>query len=215
MKKIFFLTSTLSFLFFSCKKHSEDIKVADELKYSTDFSEDDHTWFQGPNNIIVPGSSGYCRLLQSQENYQTWEIAPFSTINYNYSISADVQLLVKNSGFYGSAGLIYNFIDSDHYYIFYVYNDGQFFVFKHTKEFTTLISNTFTNAYKIGQLNHLEVRQSGGSASFLINSRVVGSCPSPRGDGLVSAGVALSTTSSPYFSPVEGRFDNVTIKKIQ
>lgn len=214
MKKIIFIGSILSILFCSCKKH-EDIKVTDELKYSTDFSADDHTWFQGPNNCVVSEPPGYYKMLQSEENYQTWGLAPYSTINYNYSVSADVQLLVQNSGCYGSAGLIYNFQDIDHYSVFYVYNDGQFFVFKHDKGFTTLIKKTLTNAYKTGQSNRLEVRQSGGSASFLINSTVVGSCSSSRGESLVSAGVALSTTSAPYFSPVQGNFDNVMIKKIQ
>lgn len=215
MKKIFFLIGISAVLFSSCKKKDDEVKVADELKYSTDFSEDDHTWFSDANHSITPGSNGYYNMSQSQANYQAWGIAPFSTINYNYSISADMKLYLQNSGLYGSAGLIYNFKDNDHYYVFYVYNNGQFFAYKRDKDFVTLINNTFTAAYKQGQSNHIEVRQSNGSASFLINSTVVGSCPAPRWNGLTSAGVALATTGAPYFTPVTGQFDNVRIKKIQ
>lgn len=217
MKERIFLVIIFFTLLSSCKKHGDDIKVADELKYHFDFSQDDYTWLTDANHSVVSGSDGYYRMTQTQPSYQAWGIAPFNTINYNYSFGADAKLSLDNN-YRGSIGIIYNFISAENYYAFYIQNNGGFYAFKYDgKKFTTLVTPAFSSAIKIGsgQVNHIEVRQSGSTASFIVNSKVVGSCTAPRGNGLVSAGVALSTFSSPYFTNVTGDFDNVTINRIQ
>jgi hypothetical protein len=216
MKQALFLILISSLLFTSCKK-KEDIQVADELKYKTDFSEDDHTWYTDASHMLNSGTDGFYRMTQGQQNYQSWGIAPYSTINYNYSISADVKAYVSYP-YFGGIGLIFNYKDSDHYYAYYIRNDGSLVVFKKDGAvFTNLVNPTYSAAIKTnsGQLNHVEVRQSGSSATFYVNGTGIGSCNAPRGNGLVSAGVALSTSYSPYFTPLTGDFDNVAIKKIQ
>ncbi|MDB5256206.1 MAG: hypothetical protein JWM14_901 [Chitinophagaceae bacterium] len=215
MKQTLFKILIFSLLFSSCKK-KEDVQVADELKYKTDFSEDDHTWYSDASHQLFP-VDGYYRMSQSQENYQSWGIAPYSTINYNYSISADVKLYVTYPH-YGGIGLLFNYIDNNHYCVYYIRNDGTVYVFrKQGSSFITLVKPTYSAAIKIGsgQTNHVEVRQSGSSATLYVNGTGIGSCEAPRGNGLISAGVALTTSASPYFTPLTGDFDNVSIKKIQ
>lgn len=210
MKKIFFLITLISISFSACKKN-DDVKVADELKYATDFSEDDHLWYRDADHIITPGSNGHYTMNQSQANYQSWAFAPYATINYNYSIRATVKL---NFGTLGCTGLVYNFLDNDHYYAFYTLNDGTFYAFKKSgPEFTSLVNRSYSAVIKagVGQTNFLEVRQSGNTASFLVNGTQIGSCQSVRGPGLVRAGIALATTTD----PITGDFDNVSIWKIQ
>ena len=215
MRHLVFLT-VFSLLLSACKK-KEDIKVADELKYFTDFSEDDHTWLTDANHQLISGASGFYRMTQNQQNYQSWGLAPYSTINYNYSFSADAKLYI-NYPYYGGIGIVFNYVDDDHYYAYYIRNDGSIYVFKKTgPTFTTLVAPTFSSAIKTGngQLNHVEVRQAGSYANFLVNSVGIGSCYAPRGPGLVTAGIAVTTSAYPYFSTVTGEFDNVSIKKIQ
>lgn len=187
------------------------MKVADELKYSTDFSQNDHTWPSDNSHIIVTGTDGHYTMNQSQANYQTWGFAPYATINYNYSVRASVKI---NSSDLGCAGLIYNFLDSDHYYAFYILNDGTFFVFKKGgPDFTNLISRSYSTVIKsgYGKTNFLEVRQSGSTASFLVNGSEIGRCSSVMGFNPVAAGVALQTVSY----PITADYDNVSIWKIQ
>jgi hypothetical protein len=217
MKHLSILTFIVFLLFFSCKKKEDEVKVADELKYQIDFSEDDHTWYIDANHELIPGPLGFYRMTQSQQNYQSWGIAPYSTINYNYSISADVKLYV-NAPYFGGVGLIFNYVDSNNYYAYYIRNDGTVYVFKKAGAvFTNLVNPTYSSAIKTssGQMNHVEVRQSGTSATLYVNGTGIGNCSAPRGNGLVAAGVALSTSASPYFTPLTGEFDNISIKKIQ
>lgn len=217
MKQSFFLLLIFPFLFTSCKKHDEDIKVADELKYSADFSEDDHSWLTDASHELTPGPSGFYRMTQSQPNYQSWGIVPYATINYNYSISAEVKLYI-NAPYYGGIGLLFNYVDNNNYYAYYIRNDGTIYVFKKAGTvFTDLVNPTYSATIKTnsGQSNHVEVRQSGSVATLYVNGKSVGSCSAPRGNGLVAAGVALATSYSPNFTPLTGDFDNVSIKKIQ
>ncbi|MBC7486025.1 MAG: hypothetical protein H7282_04665 [Cytophagaceae bacterium] len=216
MKQALFLILVSTSLFSSCKK-KEDIQVADELKYKTDFSEDYYTWISDATHEVTPGTNGFYRMTQNQENYQSWGIAPYSTINYNYSIGADVKLYAS-APYFGGVGLLFNYKDNDHYYAYYIRNDGTVYVFKKSGAvFSNLVNPTYSAAIKknSGASNRVEVRQSGSYATFYVNGNNVGNCNAPRGDGLVSAGVALSTAAYPYFTPLTGDFDNVVINKIQ
>ena len=216
MKSILFLILIFITLLSSCKK-KEDVQIADELKYQTDFSEDDHTWLSDASHEVISGTNGFYRMTQNQQNYQSWALVPYSTINYNYSISADVKLYV-DAPYYGGIGFIFNHKDADNYYACYIRNDGTLFVFRKSGSvFGTLINPVYSTAIKTtsGAANHVEVRQTGSSATFYVNGTSVGSCSAPRGNGLVSTGLALTTSSSPYFAPLTGEFDNVSIKKTQ
>ena len=216
MKKIFFLILVCCIVS-SCKK-SSDQSPQDETKYSTDFSVDDHTWFLFyPSSLIKPTPDGYLEMSLSQANYQYFELAPYSTINYNYSINADLKLYLDNSSGYGSIGLIFNFIDNTHYSACYITNDATYYAFKNDGgTFTTLLNTGSSNVIKTqaGQANHMEVRQYDLTATLLINGTSLGSFSCTRASSFCRAGLGIGTASSPYYSSLTGDFDNVSIKKI-
>jgi hypothetical protein len=203
----------------SCKK--DTVATESTVVYQNSLTVNDKTWITDSTSLHVRKFyQNHYSIKEDSLNQFESSLAPFATINYQYSVKVDAATLPNDTSKLGYVGIIFNYVNATQYSIFEITNNGTFSAWTYNSgTFTNIVGTTFFGAIRTanGIVNTIQITQNYTTVDFQINNVDAGSFPSALLSSNVQVGVlagAVPTSESVYFTPVTGLFNNFSITKI-
>lgn len=170
--------------FVACKKNDQNPSGGNDNNnitaiYSTDFSKDDSQWGVGEDATTKATiSGGYYTIVNKDTSHVDYYYtsAFFSSLTDKLGLETSVKVSGGNKSYAAFGGLAWNHrLNSQQLYVFGIYNDGYFEIFKYDAQgkVTEIKDATSTSAIKKNDFNILRIEQRSGNLRFLINGTEV------------------------------------------
>lgn len=203
----------------SCKK--ENANHESTVVYQNSLTVNDKTWITDSTSLHVRKFyQNHYFIKEDSLNQFSYSLAPFATINYQYSVKVDAATLPNDTSKLGFVGIIFNRVSATQYSVFEITNNGTFSAWTYNSgTFTNIVGTTFCWAIRTasGIVNTIQITQNYNTVDFQINNVDAGSFPSALLSSNVQVGVLAGTaptSESVYFTPIIGLFNNFSITKI-
>jgi hypothetical protein len=151
--------------------------------------------------------------VDSAPNIIAWSLAPVDSINYSYSVQVDATVQFSSPGISGNVGIIFNWEDSQDYYVAEITSKGYYRIWeKAYGSNTTIQANTLSSAINTGNLakNTIKIIQGTDALQLIINGTTMGSFDIEMPSDLVWVGLSTSTGQN----PATGLFNNFILQKM-
>ena len=175
--------------------------------YTDDFSNPQSGWAAGDTgNTRRSYVDGEYEILVRNPGWWAGALCPADK-RLNYTVEADMRIAQGA----GSYGLIFGWVDLQHFYLFEVVPDGQFYVvWKFEGNWVQLVPWTSSNAVlPSGAVNRLAVERNGAQITLHINSQFLQTIEDGTYLGELGTGLYVQADAS---SAATVRFDNFRIE---
>ena len=145
-------------------------------------------------------------------------MAPYFTLNFPYSLQVDATIQLDTVTKLGSAGVIFNYIDSFNYYALEVYTSGNYSIVEKTNNSdSVLVTQTLSNAINTGSgvKNTIKIKQNTTSLQLFINNISVATFAIPLAKTYSQVGLFTETrVPTESYSPTNGLFNNFALTRL-
>lgn len=223
------LTGYLFFLLtivYACRPHYDFSKERttirneqknDSLLYQVAFSAPDQGWTLSGKSYQV-NTDGY-EILADTVGRFSQSISPAGMLRQDYTLSARIKIIVKDSTDLGYAGLVFDRIDANYYRMLCISNKGTFYVKDVCNGEEELLIPKIPSRYLTksrSSWNTVEIRHRKKEIYILFNGSLAAICKINKAFSYGAAGLVAATTENKIsFSPVKAVFGNFTVKKIK
>lgn len=177
--------------------------------YFDDFSDPGSGWYvYDSGDIKWSYQAGEYEILLRNADWWGGASAPI-TAPADYSVEADMHSQLGNTN---SFGLIFGLGDWDHFYVFLVYPDGQYYsLWRHDPDWTVIVDWT-TSPYvnPPGAANHLKVERTGSRIALNANGHQLTTVSDGTYTGYLRVGLYEQTEAN---APGAVRFDNFEVRQ--
>ncbi|HTJ48642.1 MAG TPA: hypothetical protein VL443_04235 [Cyclobacteriaceae bacterium] len=211
----------------SCKQNDPepDLDSKSSIIYQDSLSVDKKVWISDSTVYHVRKFyQGHYSVREDSIDTGGYSLAPYSTINFPYSIQVDGIIQLDDPSKTGYIGIVFNLTDNNHYSIFEIDNDGMYFIWTNNNGSTTTIAPyTQCSSFKTGSgvKNTLKLSQNSNKIQLRVNDVVVGKFKVAMPSDNMQAGVFVGTLNKKvpsnvedlYYSPTTGLFNNFILTK--
>jgi hypothetical protein len=204
------------FMMISCKKTDSDQPTQQPVViYQDNLTVDKGTWPVDSTSIHVKKFQGghYLIEVDSVPNVISFSLAPCDSINFSYSMQADVTVEYDTSRTTAIAGMIFNWTNHGNYFVVELTSKGNYRIWERIDgSISTFQSPTFSAAIHTGNLarNTIKLIQSAETMELIINGTSVGTFDIWLPDVFFKVGLSTSTGQA----PVKGLFNNFILEKL-
>ena len=196
----------------SCKKDA-----APDIVYQNTLVTDNQTWTIDSESISIRKfDQGHYSIRVDSPQIITYTLAPYSTINFPYSVQVDGTIVLDNPSQLGGMAIVFNYVDHGDYEVAEIWSNGTYRIWTRTSgNISTLVNYTVSSAinHGSGSKNTVKVIQNQSNMVLQVNGISLGTFNIALPSSLVQTGPATSTSGLTYFTPVTCLFNNFSIVK--
>lgn len=177
--------------------------------YFDDFSDPDSGWYiYDRGDIKWSYQAGEYEILLRNANWWGGASAPIGAIA-DCSVEADMHSQLGSTNSYG---LIFGLGDWDHFYVFLVYPNGQYYsLWRHDPNWVTIVDWTVSpHVNPPGAANHLKVERTGSRIALHANGHLLTTVNDATYTGYQRVGLYAQTEAD---APGAVRFDNFEVRQ--
>jgi hypothetical protein len=212
MKYVIYFSLLLLTAISACKKDA-----GPDYVFKDSLVTNNQTWLIDSGSISIRKfTQGHYSIRVDSPATLSWSLAPYSNINFPYTVQVDGTPLLDNTNQTGGFAIVFNYTDDNDFDVAEVLTNGTYRIWQKTNgSNSTLVNYTVSAAITpgSGSINTIKVIQNQSSMQLLVNGISLCTFNITLPSSLIQTGPAAIAIGQPLFTPVTTLFNNFSIAK--